>query len=400
MGAGRITKNRGRQLALFAALTWGFTMWSRTAFNYYTDALGINASRLGAVNFMTSIGSMLGAIILCRIADNRNCRTRVLGCGLLLSAAMQGLICLSSSFGAIIACRFIMGFGLGCAYSLTQAIVENASLPKERPANAGIVENGEAVISTMIGPMVIVFAISRIGWRGANAMLALPVFLIAVIWLRISRKTKGAGTRPREQAAERVTFGALLKVHNMKLCIILGVLTLTNVWTMYSCCPMYWSKNGYSDTEMSTIMTAMGLVAILACFVLPAASNRLGRKKIAGLFAVLNAGAYLLLFLYPGSIVSLVCFVAFGGSACTLSMFFMALITTESVKPQYAASAISLVNATSEICGGAVGPLAAGLIADAFGVKTAMLFAAVCMAAAAVLVTFLKETAPGLEKER
>ena len=113
----------------------------------------------------------------------------------------------------------------------------------------------------------------------------------------------------------------------------------------------------------------------------------------------MNAGAYLLLFLFPGSRTAMVCFVAFGGSACTLSMFFMALITAESVKPQHAASAISLVNAASEICGGAIGPLIAGCIADTLGIRTTMLFAAVCMAAVAVLVTFLEETAPRFRKE-
>lgn len=60
-----------RWTALFAAVTWGFTMWSRTSFAYYAPELGISASELGVVNFATSVGSMLGAVALCRIADRR-----------------------------------------------------------------------------------------------------------------------------------------------------------------------------------------------------------------------------------------------------------------------------------------------------------------------------------------
>lgn len=393
--------SKSRVLALIAALTWGFTMWSRTAFNYYTDALGITASELGTINFVTSMGSMLGAVILCRIADNRNFRTQILGTGLLLSAVMQGAICMAPSLWIMIICRFLMGFGLGCVYSLSQAIVESGSAPSERSANAGIVENGEAVISTMIGPVVIVFAISRAGWRGANAMLALPMILLALFWLFMGQKTgRASDAAALKEEAGKVTFLALLKVRNIKVCVVLGVLTLTNIWTMYSYGPMYWTQNGFSDRGMSAIMTAMGMVAIMACLLLPAMSNRFGRKKIAGSFAILNAGAYLLLFIFPGSIMSLICFVAFGGCACTLSMFFMALITTESVKSQHAATAISLVNAASEICGGAIGPLIAGYLADSLGIQITMLFAAACMAVVAVLTVFLEETAPGLRREK
>ena len=391
----------GRLLALLAALTWGFSMWSRTAFNYYADGLGISASQLGTFNTATSIGSMLGAVLLCRFADKKNLRIETLGCGLLLSTAMQVIICISPSLGGILAARFFMGFGLGCAYSLTQAIVESASAPEQRSANAGIVENGEAVISTMIGPMAIVFLISKFSWRGANAFLIFPVLIIAVIWIFLIRKKLGLGIRSdiTKDSEEKVSFSVLLKIHNMKLCVILGILTLANVWTMYIYCPMYWTGTGYSNTAMSEIMTSMGIVAIITCFTLPAASNHFGRKKIAGLFAVLNAFTYLLLFLIPGNRISLILFVAFGGSACTLSMFFMALITTESVKPQYTASAISMVNASAELCGGAIGPLIAGNIADSFGIKVTMLFAALCMGTVSVLVVFLEETAPGLRKE-
>lgn len=391
----------GRLLALFSALTWGFTMWSRTAFNYYTEGLGISASQLGIVNTATSIGSMLGAVLLCRYADKKNLRIETLGSGLILSAVMQIAICISPTMTGIIAARFVMGFGLGCAYSLTQAIVESASEPKERSANAGIVENGEAVISTMIGPVAIVFLISKFGWRRANALLIFPVMIIAAIWLFLGRRKERLGIRSDTTGdeKEKISFSVLLKNHNMKFCVVLAILTLTNIWTMYIYCPMYWTETGYSETAMSAIMTSMGVAAILACFILPTASNRFGRKKVAGLFAVLNTAAYLLMFILPGSGIALVFFVAFGGSACTLSMFFMALITSESVEPQYTASAISLVNASAELCGGAIGPLIAGNIADSFGIKNTMLFAAFCMGTAAILVCFLKETAPGLRKE-
>lgn len=396
----KIKFSKDRFLAVFAAITWGFTMWSRTAFNYYTDELGISATKLGIVNFMTSVGSMTGAVVLSRIADRRNARMQTLGTGLFFAALMQLVISGSYSFPMLLVGRLLMGFGLGCVYSLTQAIVEHASMPETRSSNAGIVENGEAVISNMFGPTVIVWLIARFGWRTANRMLIMPVLLLAAIWLFFARKGESQEKADKEALRrKKVSYAEVLKDRNMRLCLVLGVLILTNIWTMYIYGPMYWKQEAnFEETKMSMVMTLNGLVAILACFTLPTFSNRFGRKKVTELFAILNTAAYMVMFLFPGSMAGFVLFVAFGGSACTLSMFFMALIPTESVKACYAATSISLVNAASEILGGALSPLLTGSISDTLGVRFAMLLAGICMGMAALLIPFLKETAPRLKE--
>lgn len=124
----------------------------------------------------------------------------------------------------------------------------------------GIVENGEAVISTMLGPILIVWMISLAGWRGANRILIFPVLMLALGWMIFRRHggvSKSAGQA--EDVKEKVTFRELLGIHNIRLCIPLVILTLTNIWTMYTYCPMYWTMAaGFSDVKMSRLMTLTG----------------------------------------------------------------------------------------------------------------------------------------------
>ncbi len=391
-------KNSDRLFSLFAALTWGFTMWSRTAFNYYTSELGLSASDAGMVNFVTSIGCTISAIVLSKLADKKGWHKQVLAVGLITAGIMQLLLSGSTSFIMMILWRFLMGLGIGCVYSLTQAIIKEASTPERYSTNAGIVENGEAVISTMMGPVIIVFFITKIGWRRSNILLIIPVLLIAIVWLIIWRKSGENKDNYPNKKESKIYFKDLLGIHNMRLCIFLGVLTLTGIWTMYIYCPMYWTQSaGFSDIKMSQIMTGMGLAAMLWCLILPALSNKIGRKKVTGIFSAISALTFLLLFLVPGTIISMISFIVFAGCPFSLSLFFMAIIATESVGPKNAASAISIVNASSEILGGAVCPLLAGYLSDRFGVKMAMLFAAICMVLVLLITTQLNETAPNLK---
>lgn len=390
-------RSSGRAFAFFAALTWGMTMWSRTAFNYYTDELGISAFQLGTVNFMTSLGSMCGAMALCRYADRKGRRMETLGGGLLVSAAMQFVIAGSSSFAGILIGRLAMGFFAGCVYSLAQAVTESKSSPKARSGNAGIVENGEAVISNTVGPAVIVVLIGAFGWRMANCLLAVPVAVLALSWIFTGyAQRRGQREKEEQKAEESEASGGYKRVwgiHNMRLCVFLGMLALTNIWTMYIYCPMYWSDAaGYGESRMSAIMTGMGLSGIAACVILPVLANKWGRKKIAAIFAAMNGITYFCMFLMPGTGLALLLFLLFAGSACTLFMFFTALIPAESVPAELSATAISLVNASSEMVGGALSPLLTGKIAEMFGTPAAMLFAAVSMGIIVILVLRLEET--------
>jgi ACS family hexuronate transporter-like MFS transporter len=389
------TRSQSLWVALLASFTWGMAMWARTAFNYYASELHLSASQAGIINFVTSLGYTIGAIVMSHLADKRNNHMQILSIGLFVGCLCMGGVSVSQGMGGILTARFIMGLGCGPVYSMLQSTTKKVSSGWEYARNAGIVENGEAVISTMLGPVLIVGLMGSWGWRGANLVLMLFLALITLIWgITQKRIKKLQRVSVTEETMGVISMTQLFRNKNVVLCILLGILTLTAIWTMYVYAPMYWVQaGGRSESTMSVIMTSMGIAAAVWCVVLPILSNKLGRKPVVIGFGILCALNYIVLYLYPGTLVSTVLFILFAGSACTLSMFFMALIVTESVPSSAAATAISLVNGGSELFGAAIGPLLSGFLADAFGVPVTMLYAAGCMILAAVLAFFLRETA-------
>lgn len=317
---------------------------------------------------------------------------------------MAGIALFAPGLVGLLCFRFVMGLACGPVYPMLLSTVRKTSPGGDFPRNAGIVENGEALISTMAGPVAIVALMGAFGWQMTYLFLIPPLIAIATAWLLLRRRVAAMQVRAAEAnfevARQKPAARELLGNRNLMLCVALGILSFTAIWTMYVYGPIYWrAEGGLSAAAMSYVMTAMGVVAAVWCLVLPLVSNKVGRKPVVVCFALLCAANYLVLYLKPGSPLSMVLFILFAGSACTLSMFFVALISAESVRPAISASAISLVSGGSELFGAAVGSLIAGLIADAGGVPVSMLFAAGCMVLAAGVSLFLRETAfPGGKK--
>jgi MFS family permease len=126
---------------------------------------------------------------------------------------------------------------------------------------------------------------------------------------------------------------------------------------------------------------------------LPALSDRIGRKPVLLMMAAMSAAmplAYLCPFLYAHRLLLAgVVFVTNTGQG--IAALIMVLVPTESVPPQFRATSIGVATLVGEIFGATAAPLLAGLAAERYGLGVTMWMAAAGGALVFVVALFLKE---------
>ena len=365
-------------------------MLCRTAFGYYVEPLHLTATQAGIANFLTSFCICFSAIFISRLAERKNRQLQALIAVLLICAAAIAMLCLFQSYPMVLLSKALLGIGCGPLFTFLMTMTERASTPERYPTNAGIVANGEAFLATIAGPVLIVFLLGHSGFAGTNGLLAVLLLLLAGGWVLSGRSACGSEAAP---AAAMSPIGKILRDRNVVLCMLGAVCSLLACWCIYVYAPSMLLEAGcYSDSTMSLIMTMMGLFMATWMLFLPYLSTKMGRKPVVILFSLLGAAALLSLAFWASRLAFVLLFILFGGCCSVISMIYMAIIPVDSVSAEDSATAVALINACGELLGASIGPLIAGVLSDAAGLRYGMLLAALSMAVAALGAVFLKDT--------
>ncbi len=188
-----------------------------------------------------------------------------------------------------------------------------------------------------------------------------------------------------------------------------GVLHLRNVWLCAGLCcfyvaylnagftflPLYYINiRHFSSQEMSLLMGVLGISAVLFAYLLPAASDRLGRRPVMMVSSLLSAVSPLAA-LYVSSPIGLLASLMLIGWAMSGTVSLIAsIIPAETVPPNRLSTTIGLIIAIGVIVGGLAGPGAAGWIADHWGLRAPLLLQVGYAAGALLFSTALIETLP------
>lgn len=365
-------------VTILAFFTWGFTMLSRTAFGYYLTELSLSAVRAGWANFLTSICLFFSAIVFTRLVERTGKYRGILSAQLLLTAVAVAAMGYARSYAVVLLVKGLLGVGCGPIFALMMTMVERNSTPESYPGNAAIVANGEAILNTMLGPILVVGCLGFFGFRKTNLLLAALVGTMALLWrLAAPRDSAPSGKHPQKEAT---SFRELLSCPDVLVCACGSIFSLIPCWCIYVYVPSLLQSTGrYSDTVMSFAMTAMGAFMMIWMLITPKLCKALGTKLAGALLGASAVTGLTLLSLFPGNLGCVGLFVIFGGNCSVVSMIFMAIIPVERIEPSKSASAMALVNGSAELLGASVGPLIAGMIADSAGMGAGMLFAAGCM---------------------
>ena len=384
------------KLLAILALSFGFVFFDRLALSFLfplmAAELHLNPAHLGMLASALALTWSLSGLGLGAWSDRRGVKKPMLLAAVLafsLFSAASGLV---GGFLSLLLFRALMGVAEGPVLPISQSLLAAASTPARRGFNMGIV-NGSApgLLGAVLGPPLLIGLAEAYGWRAAFYLSCLPGLLIA--WL-VWRHVREPAAEPVPATERAGGFGELLRERNILLCVLIACSYITWFIILISFTPTFLVQvKGMSPQAMGAVMSSLGLAWVVWGGLVPAISDRIGRKPAMVVFSLVAACCPLVL-LRVDSVAWLLpmVFLSYTGLGCFT--LFMATIPAETVSPRRIATALGMIMGVGELAGGFVAPTVAGFAADRYGLSIVMWIAMAGALLPALLSLGLRETAP------
>lgn len=398
------------KLTLLFMFTIGLVCFDRLSINflipYMQKDLDLSNTQVGmlasAAALTWSITAIVGGRISDKVSSKRNYLV-VLVVAFSLASMLQGF---AGSFIHLIVLRLLMGIFEGPVAPVSQSVLAIESSPHRRGLNLGLaMSTGQGLFGAILAPIVIVAIAEHFDWRTSFFFTILPGLILAFFVWKIMREPIMQDEEPTfadKSVKDQSKPGVMDVLKNRN--VILGVTMFTGfmifamVFQVYS--PLFLTEvQGLTPTTMSLVMASFGVGAAFWGFIVPMISDYIGRKPTAVFFALVSAvGPIAIIFTQHSAVLAVAMFVfsagmAVGGMSATV-------IPAEAVPPSLAGLAVGIPIGLGEFLGGFGGPLIAGIAADAYGLKAALIVASLGAVLCAVAALGLKETAPRVVAKR
>jgi MFS family permease len=396
-------------------VTFGFVFFDRNAANFLmpfiADDLHFNNSQVGlvasALSFTWAVAAFLGGAYSDRTGNRRN---------FLLITVVAFSLCsfasgLAVSFVTLFSTRLLMGLAEGPILPIAQSLVAIESTAARRGNNMGVMQNfGSNLLGSFVAPLVLVAIASTFNWRWAFYLSGVPGLIMALLIFKYVRQP--AASTPASPAAPTVHmvhtvhtapplaersigYREMLGHRNMWLCMLMAIFMVAWMVLGWAFLPLFYTKvRLIGNGQMSVLMSVLGLSAAFFSFVVPALSDRFGRRPVILTFNCIGLLVPLAALYFQGSLLMLGALIFIGWSASGTFPLFMGTVPSETIPARYVATSLGMVVGLGEILGGVGAPAIAGRAADHYGLQAPLLIMAACAIVGTVLALFLRETAP------
>jgi predicted MFS family arabinose efflux permease len=384
-------------IVLLMALTFGCLFFDRLALNflmpYVAKDLALSNTQIGLLAGGLSLTWAFSSYFSTVWAEANNRKKVVFVMAVFVFSICSFGSGLATSFVTLLLARLIMGFAEGPVIPLAQNFVERESSPNRLGLNAGVLQGfGSALCGSILAPVLLVQIAENMGWRNAFFVAGAPGLLFGLLAWFVIRKSTAERAGKREESALNVS--ELLHYNNIRW----GILA--------TCCVFGWwfatlpfitnyfvTAQGMTADKMAKTMGLLGVSGLLSSIIVPALSDRIGRKPVLLLFCGVGVLYPFAVYFLAGSAVQL--------PAMFLTYFMMgllpvvaAVIPSEAVPNHLKAKALGLTTAVGEIVGGVMVPALAGVLSDAVA-PSAFLWVSSAMAVLGIFcISKLQETAP------
>ncbi len=381
--------------------TWGTIFLDRMAelylAPYFAPVFHLNDQQIGLLASAVSIAWAIGALLL-GAASDRFGRRKILIPATLIFSTLSWVSGLARSFDELLLMRALIGLAEGPCWVAISALNEESSHPSRRGRNVGIVTSGAALVGLFAAPILTTQIASRFGWRWGLFVTGIPGLLMALlIWKYIKEPEKSAAGEAMHTRGTPISqYFSVLRYRNIWLCSIGAGGFISWLFLQNTFAPLLITRDMHQDPRTAGfLLGAAGLGSFFLGLSLPSLSDRVGRKPMLLLLAIVSAFLPLALLARPlyGHLwlLAAILFVTQGGQA--IAALVIVLIPAESVPPEFTGTAIGVANLVGELIGATVAPTLGGTLAESHGLGTTMLMATGGIVLLFFVVLFMKETA-------
>lgn len=421
-----VRNSNGYQMLLvfLLSLNFGIVFFDRQALNalmpFVQPDLQLSGTQIGLLASGLSFSWAIAAFFVGKLSDTLGKRKLLLiiaTIGFSLCSFLSGL---ATSFVFLFAARLLMGAAEGGVMPISHAMVASEVNPARRGLAQGVAQNlGSNLLGSFVAPVVLVAFAQAFSWREAFYLAALPGLVsAALIWFML-REPEPAPAPTAEEAADKMSIFEALKVRNMWICVVVGVLMVGHFVITWAFMPVFLvQERGLDEGSMSWVIGSLGIAAAIYSFVISGLSDKIGRKPMMVLLPFLSViGPLGVLYLdhtafdafdiapFPWMAVAgygavLIPIIFVGWAVNGIFPIFMATIPSETFSPRHHATVLGLAMGSCEVLGGVFGPTVAGALNDAFGKETFLWLLMILSVASGLVAMGLKETAPAVLARR
>jgi MFS family permease len=331
------------------------------------------------------------------ILVDRWSRKRSVGLMVMLWSIATGIAAFIRSFPQLFLTR--LGVGIGEAgYSPGGTAMLSAMYPIEKRSRMMGLWNASIPLGSAIGVALGGIIATRWGWKHAFGIVAIPGFIIGVLFFFFARDYKtvklerpATVTRAARRMRVREIVRDFLRTPSLLLTYVAfaGNTFLTSAYLIWL--PSYFVRTqgmagGPAGLKASSIMLLAIIGAPLGGYLVDAWRKKHvpARPLFAGLSSLLSAGIWLLAFgVFSGTAQYIVMMIA---ATCTLLYLSGASAATQDVvHPGLWAISFAICVIVQNLLGSSTGPIVVGAISDRYGLSTAMLVVPVASLIAGVL---------------
>lgn len=387
--------NKGYEFKVVGLMTLGFGILGldrfivNPLFPLIQRDLGLTYQHLGFISSVLALAWGLASLFSGPLSDRIGCK-RVIVPAMLIFSGLVATTGFAGGLLSLVLMRAFTGLAEGAFVPASIVTTVKASEPKRVGLNIGIQQMAMPLFGLGVGPLLVIALLKVVpSWQWVFAVAAIPGFIVAYFFWKVIRSDAvfAAGAAVPEQP-ER--FWKVFRYRNVVFATLCMCCYLSATVTLSAFLPSYLADYlGLTIDQMGFVLTALGFGGLSGMLVVPALSDRFGRKLVT-LTALLINLLMLLILLRVGAEPSLLFVLLFGASFMNGGVLVINVgpLTNESVPAAIAATATGLVVGVGEIFGGALMPAVAGGLADAMGIAVILKVAIVATAVAVPLVVF------------